>query len=120
MNDFMESPEHRSPEDQRLDELFRAYRTACEPNEISANFMPELWQKIDRVQSSTFSFRKIARGFVSAAAALSLVLATVAYFPSHDVSPVYNTTYVEALAAHSDVDSADITRPDLSELSEEI
>src|SRR5258708_10088593 len=120
MNDFMGSPEHRGPsvehrgpDDERLDEIFRAYRVACEPREISPNFMPELWQKIDRVQNSMFSFRRIARGFVSAAAALSLVLATIAYPPAPDVSPVCNTAYVEALAAPSDAPSVAITRPAL-------
>src|SRR5438067_2375006 len=100
-------PAHRTPEDDQLDALFIAYRGACEPRQVSANFMPELWDKIERVQSATFSFRKIARGFVTAAAALSLVMATVAVLPSHQISPVYSVTYVEALAAHNDAISAD-------------
>jgi hypothetical protein len=112
------SPEPRTPEDERLDALFLAYRSACEPREVSANFMPDLWQKIERVQSTTFSFRRIARGFVTVAAALSLVMATVAVLPTHQFSPVYSVTYVEALAAHNDAltaenpDSADLSRTD--------
>jgi len=115
MNDgSMMSPQDRGPEDQRLDSLFQAYRAACEPREVSPNFMPELWQKIDRVQSATFSFRRIARGFVSAAAAMALVLATLVIAPSWQASPVYKATYVETLAAH-DADASDMTRPDLPE-----
>ena len=126
MNESKMSPGVPTPEDERLDALFRAYRSACEPREVSANFMPELWQKIERVQSTTFSFRRIARGFVTAAAALSLVMATVAALPSQQGSPVYNVTYVEALAAHNDAasadsgDSIDLIHPDGPDDVEEI
>jgi hypothetical protein len=115
--------EHRNPEDQRLDALLRAYHSACEPGQVSANFMPELWKKIDRVQSATFSFRRISQGFVTAAAALSLALAVVGILPTHLASPVYHVSYVDALAAHNDaqtrgsdaidyVDLAHIDSPD--------
>ena len=119
MNESRMSPE-RGPEDERLEALFRAYRVACEPGEVSANFMPELWMRIEKAQSATFSFRRIARGFVTAAAALSLVLASVALLPSYQVSPIYSTTYVEALAAHGDVDAIDLSRPDVLEDTEEL
>ena len=92
----------RSPNDERLDALFRAYRAACEPREVSANFMPELWRKIEKVQSATFSFQRIAKGFVTAAAALSLMLAGVGVVPSRLNSPVYHETYVDVLAANND------------------
>ena len=118
MSEFRMSSEQRDPQDERLDALFVAYKAACEPREVSPNFMPELWKKIDRAQNATFSFRKIARGFVTAAAALSMILASVAYLPElRPVSPVYTATYVEVLAAHSD-DAVDVARPDLSDLSE--
>jgi hypothetical protein len=87
--------------EERLDGMFRAYRIACEPREVSANFMPELWQKIEKVQNATFSFRRIAKSFVTAAAALSMVLAAIGFVPTRN-SPAYNITYVEALAAHND------------------
>jgi len=87
--------------DERLDALFRAYHLACEPREVSANFMPELWEKIEKVQNATFSFRRIAKSFVTAAAALSMVLAAIGFVPTRN-SPAYNVTYVEALAAHND------------------
>ena len=127
MNESRISPEEqRGPDDDRLDALFVAYRAVCEPREVSANFMPELWSKIERVQSTTFSFRRIARGFVTAAAALSLVMATVAVLPSTRHSPVYSVTYVEALAAHNDAltadasDSIDLAHPDSPDDLEEI
>jgi len=110
MNGSRVTPQHH-PDDERLDSMFQAYREACEPRQVSANFMPELWQKIDKVQSSRFSFRRIARGFLSAAAAMSLVLATLAIAPMRPTSPTFVTTYVETLAAH-DGDTADQARPD--------
>ena len=50
MNESMEPTPFRSPEDERLDGLLLAYRAACEPRQVSANFMPELWQKIERAR----------------------------------------------------------------------
>jgi hypothetical protein len=105
MNEPIMPSEPRSPGNERLDALFRAYHVACEPREVSVNFMPELWQKIEKVQNATFSFRRIAKSFVTAAAALSLVLALVSFFPPQN-SRAYNITYVEALAAHNDALSA--------------
>jgi hypothetical protein len=127
MNESRISPEGRTPEDDRLDALFAAYRSACEPREVSANFTPELWQRIERAQAVTFSFRRVARGFATAAAALSLAMAMFAFVPFHEFSPVYNVTYVEALAANSDAltaaastDSTDLVRPDVADEAEEI
>jgi hypothetical protein len=131
MNESKMSPEHRSPEDERLDALFRAYHMACEAREVSPNFMPELWQKIEKVQNATFSFRRIAKSFVTAAAVLSMALAAIGFVPSRN-SAAYNVTYVEALAAHNEAlaahslsDSAeyvlDLIHPDTQEdASEEI
>jgi len=108
MNESRIPPEHASPEDERLDELFRAYHMACEPREVSVNFMPELWQKIEKVQTATFSFRRIARSFVTAAAALSMVLAIIGFVPGRN-SPAYNVTYVEALAHNEALSAPSLT-----------
>ena len=113
MNESRIPPGHDSPEDERLDALFGAYRMACEPREVSANFMPELWRKIEKAQSATFSFRRIAKSFVTAAVALSMVLAAGGLVPRRN-SAAYNVTYVEALAAHNEALSA----PSLSDSAE--
>src|SRR5712692_8170948 len=102
MRESMMPSERRSPNEARLDTLFRAYYSACEPGPASPNFMPELWQKIERTQSAVFSFQRIAKGFVTAAAALSLALGVVCFLPTRLSSPAYNATYVDALAAHND------------------
>jgi len=130
MNESMLSPEFgdqgrnaeagRSAEEARLDELFRAYSVACEPREINPNFMPELWQKIEATQSAMFSFRRIAKAFVTVAAGLTLVLAGFQALPYREVSPVFSATYVEALADHIDIDAPDLARPELPDFSEEI
>jgi hypothetical protein len=124
MNESMLSPESgdqgHSAEDVQLDALFRAYNLACEPGEVSPNFMPELWQKIEGVQSAAFSFRRIAKAFVTVAAGLTLVLAGFEALPYRQVSPVFSATYIEALADHTDIDASDLARPDLSDFAEEI
>ena len=91
-----------SPEDDRLDGLFGAYRQACEPRQVSANFMPVLWQKIERAQNARFSFQRISRGFVTAAAALSLALGVIAFLPSSQSAVSSGVSYVEALADHTE------------------
>jgi len=124
MNESRLSPEFgdqgHSAEDVKLDALFRAYHVACEPGEISPNFMPELWQKIEAKQSAVFSFRRIAKTFLTVAAGLTLILAGFQALPHPQVSPVFSATYVEALADHVDIDATDVTRPDLPDFSEEI
>ncbi len=123
MNESMLSPEsgdQSSPQDVHLDALFRAYHVACEPGEISPNFMPELWQKIESAQSAAFSFRRIARAFVTVAAGITLMLAGFEALPYSQMSPIYSATYVEAVADHSEIESTDITRPELPDFSEEI
>jgi hypothetical protein len=90
--------------------------------------MPELWQKIERTQSATFSFRRISKGFVSAAAALSLALAVVCFVPARLSSPAYSVTYVDALGAHTDTqvltsdafDYVDLTHVDGPEDTEDL
>jgi len=103
MNESRMSREPLDSREERLDALFKAYRVACEPPEPSVNFMPELWEKIERTQNATFSFRRIAKGFVTAAVALSMVLAIIGFVSSSPQNPVvYHASYVEALAAHNE------------------
>lgn len=126
MNESRMPPDQDSASGQRLGDLFRAYHAACEPAEVSANFMPELWQKIEHVQSATFSFRRIAKAFVTVAAALSMILAVIGFVPRQNASPIYSASYVDVLAAHNEALAAygpvesvqyalEIMRPDLSD-----
>jgi hypothetical protein len=90
-----------SNSNERLNRLFEEYRDACEAPELSAGFMPALWQKIEARQSSSWVFKKISGWFVAASAAASAVLALALL--STPAMPVgasnYADTYVDALAA---------------------
>jgi hypothetical protein len=96
----------RGGDDERLDALFRAYRDACPVPEASANFMPNLWAKIESRQVFTFSFRRMAAGFITAALALSLALGVYTSIPHS--SPNSPQSYLEALAEARPLDAPEI------------
>jgi len=106
----------RGNDEQRLDALFRAYRNACPNPEASANFMPNLWQRIEARQTYTFSFRRMSNAFVTAALALSLGLGVYMSIPrSNPYSP---QSYIEALAEANPLDAPDIVGPVHLELTD--
>ena len=80
-----------------LDGLFASYRTAVNEPEPSADFMPAMWAKIDQRRAVPYSFRRWASGFVTAAAAICLMLSAVQWTPSQ-VPVSAGATYVEVLA----------------------
>lgn len=89
-----------SENNERLDQLFQQYREACDVPEVSPNFMPALWQKIEARQSSSWVFRKVSGWFVAASAAASAMLAiALLTTPSTPSTSNYASTYVDALAA---------------------
>jgi hypothetical protein len=96
----------RGSDEEKLDALFHAFREACPDPEASANFMPDLWQKIEARQSLTFSFGRMASAFVTAALAASLALGIYLALPGN--STYYSQSYVEALAADRGADGADV------------
>jgi hypothetical protein len=103
-------------DDQQLDALFRAYHDACAAPEASANFMPNLWTRIESRQRFTFSFRRMAHALTTAAVALSLVLGIyMSILRSSSID--YNQTYVEALAEANATDAMDLVNPATLELS---
>jgi len=104
-------------DEERLDALFRVYRDACSTMEASANFMPDLWQRIEARQSFAFSFRRLANALVPAAVALSIALGVYAYTPRH--TPNYAAqTYIEALAEANPVETPEIVGPVRLDLSD--
>ena len=103
-----------SGDEERLDDLFRAYRDIPTPDP-SANFMPGLWAKIESRQRFAFSFRRMAGAFVTAALALSAALAIYMSIPQSNQA-YYSQTYIEA-SANSNLNTADIVAPLLSDLS---
>lgn len=110
-------PTHRN-DDQRLDALFRAYRAACPDRDASANFMPELWQRIEARQTFTFSFRRMAHGFVTAALALTVALAVFMAIPPKSSAQNYPGSYLQALADANSLETPEIVGPVRLDLSD--
>lgn len=105
-------------EDQ-LDRLFRVYGNACIPPEPRADFMPELWRRIEARQSFAFSFRRMANALVTAAMAASIALGVYMAMPHSTASnAAYYDSYVEALADANSIDTPDIVAPVRLDLSE--
>jgi hypothetical protein len=100
-------PVNEGNPEERLDTMFRAYRDACTVPEVSANFMPELWQRIEARQRFSLFFGRVARGFVTAGVALTLCMAVFLSVPRSG-SGLTAGNYVEVLAAsHSDLSDLD-------------
>lgn len=108
----------RGSNDQKLDTLFQAYREACVAPETSANFMPNLWARIESRQSFTFVLQRMGNALATGAVALSLVLGAYMAIPNSGANAP-NQTYVEVLADANTPDapggvtpaSLDIDRP---------
>jgi F0F1-type ATP synthase membrane subunit a len=101
-------------DEQKLDALFQAYREACAAPEASANFMPNLWARIDSRKTVTLSFRWMANALATAALALSLVLGVymTTSRTSHTTPGGYQT-YVEVLAEDNTPDVVSPAVPDI-------
>ena len=110
-------PNHAS-DDEKLDALFQAYRNACPTPETSANFMPELWAKIESRQRFSFSFRRMASAVATAAVALTIALGVYASMPRHTTPHYYSQSYLEALSDANSLDTPDIVGPVRLDLSE--
>jgi UDP-N-acetyl-D-mannosaminuronic acid transferase (WecB/TagA/CpsF family) len=100
----------------KLDAIFRAYREAVPDPEVSANFMPDLWRRIEERQRSVFFLGRWARTLVTAAAVLSLGMAAYLYIPQGHNSVFSAESYVEALAAGHAQDNPDLPEPAVDEL----
>ena len=97
---------NRGSDEENLDALFQEYLAACPDPEPGANFMPQLWRRIEARRTFSFSLGRIASGFVTAAVALTLAMAVYLYFPRTSNS-YYSESYVEALAAGHAAENAD-------------
>jgi len=83
--------------------MFASYREVLPDREPASDFMPQLWTKIDARRSVSFNFGRLAKGFVSVALASCLAMSVLFLTPATPKSPIYGTTYLDALAAdHSD------------------
>jgi hypothetical protein len=87
-----------------LSALFAKYKSAVPDPEAGANFMPELWRRIEARQSLMMRVRKLTQVFVGAAAAVSLLFAMIEVAPFAS-RPEAHASYVDALAAANPSDS---------------
>ncbi len=96
--------EDQNPADSKLDGLLSAYRDACpDPESVSADFMPNLWKKIEAKRiDTTFIFRRLAQVCMATTAAL-LLLTRVLMPVVTDDEVLYSSTYADVLVAdHAD------------------
>lgn len=90
--------------------MFASYKEVLPDPEPGANFMPQLWSRIDSQRNVTFSFGRLAKRFVSVAVASCLGMSILFLAPTHQMSPVYRATYLDALAADHPDDTVDTDR----------
>jgi len=90
--------EFRSP---KLDELWAEYRSLSPDPDASANFMPNLWQKIEARRVDPVSiFRRFAKICVLGTVAVILIFALSISRIQYE--PTFSSNYVDALdAAHA-------------------
>ena len=99
-------------DDQKLDALFRAYRRCLSGTRTpSANFMPNLWARIESRQRFTFSFRRMANAFDDGGGSSVPRPGTFTCRSRGPIRVDYNQTYVEALAEANAPDSTDLVNP---------
>ena len=91
-----------------LSRLFAQYRESLPDPEPDALFMPRLWRKIDARRSPNWYLKRWARGFLTAATAVSLLLGGLLALRTPPVSPFYTNTYLELLASQSPDTQADV------------
>jgi len=101
--------------DDKLDSLWVEYREACPDPDPSPDFMPRLWQQIEKRRNANASvFRRLAQICVMATVALTLLIGAVV-IPRIQAEAFFAGSYAEELAAeHSNADFTDfLTAGDL-------
>jgi len=87
--------------DGKLDSLWAAYREACPGAEPGAQFMPQLWQRIETQRSAAASswFRLWAEVWLVATVTLAIVMGAILIPRFQSNPPAYQASYVDVLAA---------------------
>ncbi len=107
----MALPNNGSHDD--LAALFAQYREACPAPELTSNFMPGVWHRIEARRGFSLSVGRLSRRFVTAAAALCLLMAILLAIPQAQSSGAgYSSTYLEALATDHSSDDIPFTEID--------
>jgi hypothetical protein len=103
--------EKQTLSDNELDRLFTSYRDACPDVELSANFMPGIWARIEARRGFLPSFQHLAR-FVMAACAVACLLLALLNFGTGRATVPAEPNYAEALASDQNAEAtyADLVR----------
>jgi hypothetical protein len=97
--------------EERFDSLLADYKRSMPDAEISANFSPLMWKRIEARKAMTFSFERLAQKFVTAAIAMCMMMALFLVMPMSQTSAL--TTYIEALSEeHETMAYSDVTPTD--------
>lgn len=88
--------------DRNLDELWAEYKIACPSPEVDASFMPRLWRRIDGRRRFSLDVRRMARAFVTAAAAICLAISCILLMPRPSGENYYTATYLDILDRDTD------------------
>jgi anti-sigma-K factor RskA len=108
----MEHQNHQTEnDDQRLIALFQAYHDALPDPDPSANFMPRLWQKIEARERASTILGRVARNVVTAALALTSILALAVSVSYSRMATLPSDTYVEVLAEQHAGENLDYFEP---------
>jgi hypothetical protein len=71
--------------------------------------MPNLWRRIESRQNVSFSIQRMVRGFVTAAAAVTIAIGVYVSLPR--TTPASGVSYLEALAEANSLDTPEIVGP---------
>jgi hypothetical protein len=90
-------------QEKRLDRLFAVYRTASPDFEPSANFLPDLWTRIESTGpvSWVFALKQFSIRLAAASALLAAILSGALWLSSKHDLDVRRTHYVDVLAEDS-------------------
>jgi hypothetical protein len=89
------SSHHNSEE--KLNELFAAYRQEMADFEGGADFLPGMWSKIDRKKAQTSAWLSWTRTILAGATCAGALLVGFSVWSPFDRSAYYESSYVEAL-----------------------
>ena len=98
-------------DDSELNQLFKQYRWACPDVEPGANFMPQLWEKIEARRGGLwFNFGRLGKNALAVSAALCLLLLGMNLAMPPQVGPSYTDALISAGSAEQ-VDFSEAIRP---------
>ena len=100
---FQKGPDRLGPE---LESVFASYSKAVQVPEACPEFMPALWARIEQRHNAAHGFRRVASRFVTAAAAICLMLSVGLWTPPASTQTHTAASYVDYLA--DDATDADI------------